>query len=180
MHVLDDRYNGFYVAAAYLDIGYRDMLFIENLEARQRAIAAAKQFIVNINKDFAHTEITPQQNTPPQQQQGVQHQQGAQQQSSSQQQQTSTTPQQPQQPAASQQQATPQQQTSTTQQQQQQVQISNNAQRSVTNVNFGNRKSHLIKSGFIMRIKTTAGLASLLLLQYYLRVLKLKCQFTTI
>lgn len=63
VHVLDSRYNGFYVAAAYLDIEYRDMVFIENSEERKNAIEAAKQFIVNISKDFAPTEITQQQSS---------------------------------------------------------------------------------------------------------------------
>lgn len=44
-HVLDDRHNSFYLAACYLDIGYRDMLFVEDIEKRQKYIESAKKFI---------------------------------------------------------------------------------------------------------------------------------------
>lgn len=48
-HVLNNRHNNFFLAACYLDIGFRDMLFVENSEDRQEYIALAKNFIHMVN-----------------------------------------------------------------------------------------------------------------------------------
>jgi hypothetical protein len=61
-HVLDSSVNSLYVAACYLDIGFRDLLFIENAEARTAYNAQAKNFILRVSTQYPATEVQPEPN----------------------------------------------------------------------------------------------------------------------